>query len=88
MANQANQPLDPALPANLAEYLAMGREIGADGALVVRLPQVARLLLDFGQDVGLDGVDLANFEHPAGMLLILRFPASDGGQAGVEVVGK
>jgi hypothetical protein len=83
-----NQQVDPALRAHLAELTELAREIGAVEVIVIRRPQVAELIIDLGgpyvETWQLAGDGPAG-PLPAGVLVVLRFPQSDGGAAGVEV---
>lgn len=81
------QSFDPALREHLAELAALAREVGAAEVTIIRQPWVARLFIDIGDGYGAKVFDLAYLDEvAAGLLVVLRFPASDGGEAGVEVV--
>lgn len=83
-----NQPTDPALSAHLAELAELAREIGAAEVMIIRRPGKAQLNLRFDERVGGNSIKIFDFAHPgnpAGVLVVLRFSASDGGAAGVEV---
>jgi len=74
----STEPPDPALAENLAEIRAMLGEIGAEGIFILR--GITDIRLGFK----VRGVP-ADFEiAPCGLLLVARFPASDGGEAGLE----
>jgi len=72
--------LDVALAENLAEACDILQEIGAEGVLIVRgavAPGLSFTLPGMEAPAYLDIAD-------CGLLLIARFPATDGGEPGVE----
>lgn len=76
------QSIDPALADHLDELAALAREIGAAEVTVIREPRIAILLTHFGlRDFNPTTLKLGT----TGVLVVLRFPASDGGAPGVEV---
>lgn len=88
--NQPTNPpnIDPALKDHLTELAILAREIGAAEVTIIRQPAVAILLLHFGlggPDPIPDPTTLKLADPLGGILVVLRFPASDGGAAGVEV---
>lgn len=76
---------DPAaeLRDNLRELVALARECGAEGVVIVREALMTRLYIDSGADEPTKMIPLGT---GAPLLVVLRFAASDGGAAGVEVV--
>ena len=86
---QNPQSFDPALRDHLDELTELAREIGAAAVTIIRQPAKAQLYLDWQKRI-VDGnqvkiLDFASPRRPAGLLVVLRFPASDGGETGVEV---
>jgi NAD(P)H-dependent FMN reductase len=86
------QSFDPALAAHLAELAELAREIGAADVTIIRGAVAAFTTLVFNtpeRRVLFPGpvktIDLADDDSPAGVLVVLRFPVSDGGEAGVEI---
>lgn len=72
--------LDTALAENLAEVCSILGEIGAEGIWIVRgaiAPGLSFTLPGMEAPAYLDIAD-------AGLLLVARFPATDGGEPGVE----
>lgn len=83
-----SKSIDPALSEHLDELAALAREIGAEGVTIIRKPGKAQLNLRFDERVEGNSIKIIDFAHPgkpAGVLVVLRFPQSDGGGAGVEV---
>jgi len=80
MKNRNGIDIDPALAGNLAEVCNILKEIGAEGVLIVRgaiAPGLSFTLPGGGAPAYLDIAD-------APVLLVARFPATDGGEPGVE----
>lgn len=75
------RPVDPALSEHLTELLDLANEAGAEGAWILRGIQEVMLLYqtDPDQDHPL-ALELAD----AGVYVLLRFPATDGGVEGIE----
>ncbi len=99
MTTNKQAPSDPAAPAeldatladNLDELTTIANEIGAEGIWLVRGVKKAQLIYTPAQTVtrpDIPGVSV-NLElslslAEAGVLVIMRFPASDGREAGLE----
>ncbi len=74
--------IDPALTEHLDELLTMANEIGAAGAFILRGAQAAALAFSFtNPDETEQNLVL---EPPHETIVLLRFPASDGQEAGIE----
>lgn len=80
-------PLDPALAEHLAELTDLLHEIGAEGIWLIRDTGQAKLIFDL-LDRAAPGDKTEFFQRvgPAGILLLARFPAGDGGQLQVEAL--
>jgi hypothetical protein len=79
------EPAANALRDNLRELIDMARECGVESAHIIREPIVFEFSAFFG---GANGkrVELQREAALAGLLVVLRFAATDGGAAGVETV--
>lgn len=81
--------IDPALADHLTELAELAREIGATGVTIIRRPGKAQLNLRFDERAEGNSIKILDFAYPgkpAGVLVVLRFPQSDGGKSGVEGV--
>ncbi len=75
----SNTQADPALAKNLTEICDMLKEIGADGLCILRDVDAVTISLelnDLPHDLSLDD---------AGLVLVARFPTSDGGQPQIDL---
>ena len=84
------QMVDPALAENLDELTALASEIGAEGVWLVRGVKNAALIYTPPESIATDipnikiNLDLRLDLAGAGVLVIMRFPASDGREVGLE----
>lgn len=88
-----NHPTDPALADHLDELIALANEIGAEGIFLIRGAENALLQYDptdKPKTPDIPGVN-ATFDigisfhiADAGLLVLIRFPASDGKEPGIE----
>jgi len=83
--------LDKALAENLDELTTIANEIGADGIWLVRGVKEATLTYTPTQGIAMPDIpgvkvnlDLSLKFAESGVLMVIRFPASDGWEAGIE----
>jgi hypothetical protein len=72
---------DPTLPENMEELIEMANELGAKETWIIRYPRAAMVRLAFLDSSPPDYLQLTN---PVATLLLLHFPAGDGGAPGIE----
>jgi hypothetical protein len=90
---QSTTEVDPALTEHLDELVALANEVGAEGIFLIRGAKNAGLEYDPADQPAppdIPGVNVTanigiRFEiATAGVLVVIRFPASDGKEPGIE----
>jgi hypothetical protein len=91
LPNTGHTAIDPALAENLGELTAIANQIGAEGIWLVRGVKKTKLIYSPTQTVVMPNLprvsvnlDLSLNLPDAGVLVIIRFPDSDGRETGLE----